>query len=81
MAVESVRQIYERHIKLLPASEKLQLLALVARELADQAGDQLTTSSIMELHGLGKEIWDSIEPQDYVSQLRAEWDTRHDDAG
>lgn len=70
MAIESVTDIYERHIKLLPASEKLQLLALVARELAAQSSDEVTMSSIMELHGLGKEIWESIEPDEYVDNLR-----------
>ena len=81
MAVQSIVEIYERHIKPLPVSEKLQLLALVARELAVQASDHAGTSSILELHGLGIDIWEGIEPQDYVSTLREEWDSKYDEAG
>ena len=32
--------------------------------------------SIMELHGLGKEIWKRIDPREYVDGLRKEWDHR-----
>jgi hypothetical protein len=28
------------------------------------------------LHGVGKEIWQGIDAQDYVNQLRSEWDHR-----
>jgi hypothetical protein len=29
---------------------------------------------IMELHGLGAETWKGIDAQDYVNQLREEWE-------
>ena len=32
--------------------------------------------SILELRGLGKEIWQDIDAQDYVNELRDEWDHR-----
>lgn len=32
--------------------------------------------SILELRGLGKEIWQGIDAQEYVNQLRDEWDQR-----
>ncbi|HRF97418.1 MAG TPA: hypothetical protein PLZ51_19555, partial [Aggregatilineales bacterium] len=32
--------------------------------------------SITELRGLGKEIWEGIDAQDYVNQIRSEWDER-----
>jgi hypothetical protein len=32
--------------------------------------------SIMELHGLGQEIWDGVDAQEYVNKLREEWDHR-----
>lgn len=32
--------------------------------------------SIMELHGLGAEIWEGIDAQEYVNELRKEWDHR-----
>jgi hypothetical protein len=32
--------------------------------------------SILELEGLGAEIWEGIDAQEYVDQLRSEWDDR-----
>ena len=34
------------------------------------------TRSLLELEGLGAEIWEGIDAQDYVNQLRSEWDHR-----
>lgn len=32
--------------------------------------------SITELRGLGRDIWQGIDPQVYINELRAEWDHR-----
>jgi hypothetical protein len=32
--------------------------------------------SILELAGMGAEIWEGIDAQEYVNQLRDEWDER-----
>lgn len=32
--------------------------------------------SILDLAGLGKEIWEGIDAQQYVNELRDEWDAR-----
>ena len=32
--------------------------------------------SLLELEGLGEEIWQGIDPQVYVTELRKEWDQR-----
>jgi hypothetical protein len=32
--------------------------------------------TLSELRGLGKEIWQGIDAQEYVNQLRSEWDHR-----
>jgi hypothetical protein len=34
---------------------------------------------LSELRGLGKEIWEGVDAQEYVHQLRSEWDKRHED--
>ena len=71
-------EIYERHIKPLPVAERLRLLEMTARDLASQSATETggPRHSIMELHGLGKEIWAGIDAQTYVNTLRAEWDHR-----
>jgi hypothetical protein len=78
MSTISPEEIYERHIKPLPAAERLRLLAVMAQDLAEQSADASGQAkrSIMELHGLGAEIWQGIDAQEYVDALRQEWDHR-----
>jgi hypothetical protein len=75
---KSAQQIYERYIRSLPIAERLQLLAVVANDLASEnshaESHKQRRHSIMELHGLGAHIWEGVDPQDYVSKLRDEWD-------
>jgi len=53
-------------------------VALTTEELARQSGgcDDGTKRSIMELYGLGEEIWQGMDAQEYVNELRREWDHR-----
>ena len=52
------------------------------KELVKQLVDSLDLTStftpklrqLSELRGLGKEIWNNIDAQEYVDQLRDEWD-------
>jgi hypothetical protein len=75
MVVNSIEEVYERHIKPLPAAERLRLVAIIAQDLVSQPVEK-PKRSIMELHGLGKEIWEGIDAQEYVNELRKEWDHR-----
>jgi hypothetical protein len=74
----TVEEIYQQHIKPLSAPERLRLLAITAQDLVHQGSD--TTEgperSIMELHGLGAEIWKGVDAQEYVDELRGEWNHR-----
>jgi len=36
--------------------------------------EQVAKHNVMELHGLGAEIWKGIDAQDYVNTQREEWD-------
>ena len=33
------------------------------------------TRSLLELEGLGKEIWEGVDVQEYIDALRDEWET------
>jgi hypothetical protein len=70
-----VREIYEHHIKSLPVAERLQLLAMLAQDVAAQSipTSEPPRRQIMDLHGLGKEIWQGIDAHEYVDELRQEW--------
>lgn len=75
----TIETIYRQHIKPLPQSERIKLLAKIAEELTngeEENSSQQKTASIMELHGLGAEIWKEIDAQEYVNSLRDEWEHR-----
>ena len=76
MNQQTLKEIYESHVKPLSAEERLQLLIMTARDLeAETAGlSSRPRRNIMDLHGLGKEIWEGIDPAEYVNRLRDEWD-------
>jgi len=78
MSTSQAAQLYETHIKPLPAKEQLELLALIAQALATEgmAPAAKPRHSLLELDGLGKEIWEGIDAQEYVNALRDEWDER-----
>lgn len=60
-------------IRLLSAQEQLDLID----EITILLRSVLTTPptrSILELSGLGKQIWQGVRAQEYVAQERAAWD-------
>ncbi|NKQ36112.1 MAG: hypothetical protein HF973_10920 [Chloroflexi bacterium] len=61
--------------KRLALPEQLQLLEDLTRIVRRQVDDKPKTYSIMELEGLGAEIWQDIDAQAYVNQERASWDS------
>ena len=71
----NTKNIYEEHIKLLPREQQLQLLNILRQELENGEANG-KPHSILELHGLGKEIWQGVDPKEYVNKLRDEWEER-----
>ena len=66
-------QEIRRQIVNLTPDEQLQLW----EELTTIVNDRIQSKpkrSIMELSGLGKEIWQGIDAQEYVNQERLSWD-------
>lgn len=78
MATMTAKEIYEQLVKQLPPEERLQLVEMVNEDLAARPRDEPEKNkrSLMELHGLGAEIWEGIDAQEYVNDLRKEWDHR-----
>lgn len=74
MTTTRVDELYERHIKSLPEAEQLRLVELIARQLAAQTTSQ--QRSLLELEGLGADMWQNIDAHQYVDDLRQEWDHR-----
>jgi hypothetical protein len=71
----SPKNIYDEHIKPLPREQQVQLLDLLRSEI-ENGEEKGQRHSILELHGLGKEIWQGVDPKDYVKELRDEWEER-----
>jgi len=77
MAVLSLEELYEQIIKPLPPAERLKLIVMTAQDLSQpESLTPFPKRSIMELHGLGKEIWQGIDAQKFADELREEWDHR-----
>jgi hypothetical protein len=101
--MQTIEQIYQQHIKLIPIDEQLRLVSLITQNLAkakksprqtlqefrdatdlealdidrvEERTDELIQPkhSLLELKGLGAEIWQDIDAQEYINQLRQEWD-------
>ncbi|MEP7285878.1 MAG: hypothetical protein ABI947_08935 [Chloroflexota bacterium] len=67
-----------REARALSIDERRELIKLLVDTLADPEIGKLpqTKRSLTELAGLGAEIWEGIDAQKYVDQLRSEWDHR-----
>jgi len=76
-ATTRVDELYTRHIKPLLPAERLRLLAMIADDLAQASGDdEAHEHSLLELEGLGEELRQGVDAQEYVRELRREWDHR-----
>lgn len=74
---QRLREKAKRHgLESRPLAQTVMLLALLAEDTL-----KLPKHSIIELEGLGTEIWKDengslVDAQDYVDELRQEWDHR-----
>lgn len=73
--MQTAEEIYQQYVKPLPNSEKIRLIAKVSSELTETETEK-PKRSLLELEGLGKEIWEGIGTQEYVNELRNEWEHR-----
>lgn len=73
MAMSTYDQVLKM-TKRLNLPEQLQLLETLSRMVRDQV-TEARPHSIMELEGLGAEIWQGIDAQAYVDQERASWES------
>ena len=69
----TITEILEQAKTLTPEERKE--LAKMLIDMMD-AGTPPAQRRLSELRGLGKDIWQGIDAQKYVDQLRDEWDNR-----
>lgn len=73
MSAETLQQI-EQEVKTLTPAEKLEVMEIVLRSLREESVEPKTKRSLLELRGLGKEIWQGVDATEYVRQERDSWD-------
>lgn len=59
-------------VQRLTPTDQLRLLKRLAIIVRGQVKDE-RPRNILELRGLGKEIWQGVDVQDYIDQERASW--------
>lgn len=69
----NTKNIYDEFIKPLSREQRLVLLNILQAELNNGEGKG-QHRNILELHGLGKDIWRGVDANEYVNTLREEWD-------
>jgi len=72
MSTIAYHDVLDRAQRLAPA-DQLRLLEELAALLRHKVAAQ-KKHSITELKGLGKEIWQGIDAQEYIDRERASWD-------
>ena len=63
-----------RQTEALSVRERKELVKLLIDSLEFIPTASPPVRHLRELRGLGKELWQGIDAQDYVNQLRDEWD-------
>jgi hypothetical protein len=72
MSIEALMQ----EIRTLPVEDRKQLITLIEDTLTE-SDQPVKKHSILEFEGVGAHLRDdSIDAQEYVNQLRSEWDHR-----
>jgi len=71
MSVEGLLE----EIRTLSVADRKRLITAIVDTLTEPAPEfEGKKRSILEFEGVGAEMWQGIDAQDYVNRLRAEWD-------
>jgi hypothetical protein len=77
MPTVRVDDLYDLEIRGLPLPDRLRLAQRILGDVATEAAAETGPSrSLLDLEGLGAELWGSVDAQDYVDGLREEWNSQ-----
>jgi hypothetical protein len=62
----------KRSVEALPPTEQLRLVSELAASLSAELDSQ--PRSLMELEGLGREVWQGVDVEEYLRRERSSWD-------
>lgn len=63
-----------KEVRALPVEQRKQLVMIIIESITSEQPAKL--HSLLELEGLGAELWQGIDAQAYVNESRREWDER-----
>ena len=64
-------------IRTLSVAERKHLISAIVDTLTEPTSETTRKKrSILEFEGVGAEMWQGIDAQEYINQLRSEWDER-----
>ena len=72
MAENDYEAVLEAIEKLSPP-DQLRLVSVLTDRLSHRLEEKTRRHSILELRGLGKEVWSGVDPDQYVEQERSSW--------
>jgi hypothetical protein len=71
----TIEELYSSQIKMLSLEDRLRLAErIIADAVPGEAGRGCR--SLLDLEGLGEDLWRGIDAQQYVNELRGEWEMR-----
>lgn len=76
MKAKKVRFTYDDYIKgikELKPEEQLNLVEIISAQLKKSLTKKMVKHSIMELEGLGTDLWKDIDVQEYIRKERESW--------
>jgi hypothetical protein len=62
--------------RMLSVEERKRLIKALVDIVNEPEAEKPKKRNLLELTGLGAEIWEGVDAQEYVNQLRGEWDHR-----
>ena len=77
MATSNVSQSYDDYVKkiqTLTPEEQLSLVKVISAGLQKTLKGKKAKHTVMELEGLGADIWKGVDAQEYVRKERNSWD-------
>jgi hypothetical protein len=75
MSTATVQKLYGELLSL-SIADRFEIVRLAMGSLQKECADvpPVRKRSLLELRGLGKEIWEGIDPVEYVAQERDSWE-------
>ncbi|HDQ00169.1 MAG TPA: hypothetical protein ENN22_13445 [bacterium] len=67
-------EVIYKYASKLADKDKMSLISKLENDI--QKTQMTKKHKLVELEGLGKEIWEKIDTQQYLNDLRSEWDGR-----